>query len=86
VVEAGADAGVAHDGDADRALFADHLGNVVDGDQVLAACAVDLKERGELPGDLLVVTVMANLGLRLAMAEAGVQLAETRGGDRYVLE
>ncbi|HCP61323.1 MAG TPA: phosphoglucosamine mutase [Actinobacteria bacterium] len=86
VVEAGADAGVAHDGDADRALFADHLGNVVDGDQVLAACAVDLKERGELPGDLLVVTVMANLGLRLAMAEAGVQLAETRVGDRYVLE
>jgi phosphoglucosamine mutase len=86
VVEAGADAGVAHDGDADRALFADHLGNVVDGDQVLAACAMDLKERGELPGDLLVVTVMANLGLRLAMAEAGVRLLETRVGDRYVLE
>src|SRR6266571_1324517 len=59
VVRLGADAGVAHDGDADRALFADAAGNVVDGDQVLAACALDLMGRGELERDLVVTTVMA---------------------------
>jgi phosphoglucosamine mutase len=86
VVEAGADAGVAHDGDADRAMFADQRGRVVDGDQVLAATALDLHERGELAGDLVVTTVMANLGLKLRLAEAGIQMAETKVGDRYVLE
>ena len=58
VVEHGADAGVAHDGDADRAMFADHQGRVVDGDQVLAACAMDMQQRGELPGGLVVSTPM----------------------------
>jgi phosphoglucosamine mutase len=86
VVEHGADAGVAHDGDADRALFADAEGNVVDGDQVLAASALALKERGELDNDLVVTTVMANLGFRKCMDEAGVKVAETKVGDRYVLE
>lgn len=86
VTEAEADAGVAHDGDADRAIFADHLGRVVDGDQVLAASALALRERGELDGDQVVTTVMANLGLRLLMKESGIQLLETRVGDRYVLE
>jgi phosphoglucosamine mutase len=82
----GADAGVAFDGDADRALFADAEGIVVDGDQVIVACALALKDDGRLPKDTVVVTVMANLGLRLALAEAGITVAETPVGDRYVLE
>jgi phosphoglucosamine mutase len=86
VVEHGADAGVAHDGDADRALFADSAGNVIDGDQVLAASALALQERGELDNDLVVTTVMANLGFRKRMDEAGIKVAETRVGDRFVLE
>jgi phosphoglucosamine mutase len=86
VVELGADAGVSHDGDADRALFADHRGDVIDGDQVLAACAVAMKEAGSLPGDAVVTTVMANLGFHRAMKEAGIRVSETKVGDRYVLE
>jgi phosphoglucosamine mutase len=86
VRELGADAGVAHDGDADRAMFADEQGNVIDGDQVLAACAVDLSQRGELAGNVVVTTVMANLGFRMAMGERGIDVVETKVGDRYVLE
>jgi phosphoglucosamine mutase len=86
VVERGADAGVAHDGDADRALFADARGNVIDGDQVLAACAIDMHDRGTLTGDLVVTTVMANLGFHRAMRDAGIDVAATQVGDRYVLE
>jgi phosphoglucosamine mutase len=83
---AGADVGVAHDGDADRALFADAEGRVIDGDQVLAACAIAMKEEGRLPGDLVVSTVMSNLGLRLALEEAGIAMVQAPVGDRYVLE
>lgn len=86
VVAAGADAGVAHDGDADRALFADAHGNVIDGDQVLAACAIAMKEQGRLDGDQVVATVMSNLGFRVAMREAGIRVIEASVGDRYVLE
>jgi phosphoglucosamine mutase len=86
VVDAGADAGVAHDGDADRALFADENGAVVDGDHVLAACALALQERGRLAGGLVVTTVMANIGFHRAMREAGIEVLTTRVGDRYVLE
>jgi phosphoglucosamine mutase len=86
VAEAEADAGVAHDGDADRAIFADHTGRVIDGDQVLAACALDMREAGTLEGGAVVSTVMANLGFRLAMRDAGIRVFETRVGDRYVLE
>jgi phosphoglucosamine mutase len=86
VVRLGADAGVSHDGDADRALFADGDGNVIDGDQVLAACAVEMHEAGELTGDTLVATVMSNIGLERAMADRGIRLLRTRVGDRYVLE
>jgi phosphoglucosamine mutase len=86
VVEHGADAGVAHDGDADRAMFADASGAVIDGDQVLAACALAMREAGELDNDLVVTTVMANLGLRKCMDEAGIGMIETKVGDRYVLE
>jgi phosphoglucosamine mutase len=86
VVRLGADVGVALDGDADRALFADARGNVIDGDQVLAACAIEMHERGTLVGDLVVTTVMANLGFHRAMREAGVAVVATQVGDRYVLE
>jgi phosphoglucosamine mutase len=86
VRDRGADCGVAFDGDADRAMFSDAGGNVVDGDQVITACALALKEEGALPMDTVVVTVMANLGLRRALEEAGIIVLETQVGDRYVLE
>ena len=86
VLEHHADLGLAHDGDADRGLAVDSEGNVVDGDQIMAILALDLKERGKLHEDTLVVTVMSNLGLKLAMKEHGVVLGQTAVGDRYVLE
>jgi phosphoglucosamine mutase len=86
VRDGGADAGVAFDGDADRALFADADGAVVDGDQVITACALAMKEEGTLAKDTVVVTVMANLGLRRALEDAGVSVVETQVGDRYVME
>ncbi|MGH2652953.1 MAG: phosphoglucosamine mutase [Actinomycetota bacterium] len=86
VRELEADAGVTLDGDADRALFADAEGAVIDGDQVIAACALAMKAQGRLPKDLVVATVMANLGFRRAMEEAGITVLETKVGDRYVLE
>jgi phosphoglucosamine mutase len=86
VLEHGADVGIAHDGDADRCLAIDHLGRVVDGDQIMAVLAVSMKERGLLKENTLVATVMSNLGLRVAMAEHGITLLQTAVGDRYVLE
>jgi phosphoglucosamine mutase len=86
VVARGADAGLAFDGDADRVVAVDHRGALVDGDQLIALCAVDRKQRGQLPGDTVVVTVMANLGFREAMAAHGIRVEETPVGDRFVLE
>jgi phosphoglucosamine mutase len=86
VLRLGADAGVSHDGDADRALFADATGAVIDGDQVLAACAVEMHETGELAGDTVVATVMSNIGFERAMLDHGIAVRRTRVGDRYVLE
>jgi phosphoglucosamine mutase len=86
VLEHGADVGIAHDGDADRCLAVDHLGNVVDGDQIMAIIALSMKQRGLLTDDTLVATVMSNLGLRVAMAEHGITVLQTAVGDRYVLE
>src|SRR5436190_20511784 len=86
VVERRADAGIAHDGDADRCLAVDAGGQVVDGDQILAVLALGLKAAGRLAGDTVVATVMSNLGFRLAMRDAGVTVVETAVGDRYVLE
>jgi len=86
VVRLGADAGVSHDGDADRALFASADGAVIDGDQVLAACAVGLHDAGELARNTVVATVMSNIGFERAMAEHGITVRRTRVGDRYVLE
>ncbi|RLP77240.1 phosphoglucosamine mutase [Mycetocola tolaasinivorans] len=86
VLEHGADVGIAHDGDADRCLAVDAAGNIIDGDQIMAILAVSLKERGLLTKDTLVATVMSNLGLKIAMAEHGITVLETKVGDRYVLE
>jgi phosphoglucosamine mutase len=86
VVAHEADAGIAHDGDADRCLAIDHLGRDVDGDQIMAVLAIGFAERGVLAGDTLVTTVMSNLGLRLAMNAAGIRTVQTAVGDRYVLE
>ena len=85
VVSSGADAGLAFDGDADRVLAVDGIGTLVDGDQILAVCAIDRAQRGRLTGDAVVVTVMANLGLRQAMAARGIGVVETPVGDRHVL-
>ena len=86
VVEHKADIGIAHDGDADRTLAVDRTGAVVDGDQIMAILALAAKERGDLARNTLVATVMSNLGLRLAMKQAGIEMIETKVGDRYVLE
>ena len=81
-----ANIGIAHDGDADRVMFVDELGNEIDGDVVEAVCAIDLKERGELPGNTVVSTVMCNLGFVKAMEAAGIEVIQTQVGDRYVLQ
>ena len=86
VVNHGADVGIALDGDADRLIAVTHDGDVVDGDHIIAICATDLRDRGQLSADTVVVTVMTNLGFKLAMREAGVHVVETKVGDRYVLE
>lgn len=78
--------GLALDGDADRVLAVAPDGELVDGDMILALSAIDLRDRGALAGNALVVTVMSNLGLRLAMRDAGIDVVETKVGDRYVLE
>lgn len=86
VRERQADLGVALDGDADRMLAVDADGNLIDGDQLMAIFALDLKERSRLVRDSVVVTVMTNLGFRQAMAKNGIQVLETQVGDRYVLK
>jgi phosphoglucosamine mutase len=86
VVEHGAAMGLAFDGDADRVLAVDHRGQLVDGDHIIAICAIDRHERGVLARDAVAVTVMSNLGFRLAMQERGIEVIETPVGDRYVLE
>ncbi len=86
VVEHGADAGFALDGDADRCLAVDASGEVVDGDQILAVLAVGLRDAGRLYRDTVVATVMSNLGFVQAMEREGVAVEQTKVGDRYVLE
>ena len=86
VVEHRADLGIAHDGDADRCYAVTADGDDVDGDQIMAILALAMRDAGTLTGGTLVATVMSNLGLRLAMADAGIAMIETKVGDRYVLE
>ncbi len=86
VVESGASFGVAFDGDSDRSIFADHEGNLLDGDHVLFILACHLREQKRMNSSVVVTTVMANLGLEIALREKGLQMVRTRVGDRYVLE
>lgn len=86
VKEHGADMGIAHDGDADRCLTVDENGEVVDGDHMMAICALKLQQEGKLVDNTLVATVMSNIGLHQAMKKAGIRIEVTPVGDRYVLE
>jgi len=86
VIEHGASLGIAHDGDADRCLAVDETGKVIDGDHIMAILALAMRDAGKLSRDTLVATVMSNLGLKVAMREAGIKMLETAVGDRYVLE
>jgi phosphoglucosamine mutase len=82
----GADLGIAHDGDADRCLAVTAAGDVVDGDAILAICALAMHESGNLTDDTVVATVMSNLGFHHTMRAAGIKVHTTAVGDRYVLE
>ena len=86
VIEHGANAGIALDGDADRVIVVDEKGQVVDGDAVMAICARDLIRKDRLPSRTVVSTVMSNIGLEASLAEVGGQLIRTQVGDRYVVE
>lgn len=86
VKESDADAGLAFDGDADRVLAVDENGNLVDGDKIMAICALDMKNRGLLPDNTVVATVMSNLGFFKMGEKYGLNIKKTKVGDRYVLE
>lgn len=86
VTAEGADLGVAFDGDADRALFVDEKGNLIDGDATLWIMARYLQNHGKLPQKRVVATVMSNIGLEIALASQGIELSRTSVGDKYVLE
>ncbi|MCS6912117.1 MAG: phosphoglucosamine mutase [Myxococcales bacterium] len=86
VVDLGAHVGIALDGDADRVIFADERGHIVDGDAIMALCAQRMMRRGELRHNTLVATVMSNLGLERALQSMGGRLVRTQVGDRYVVE
>ncbi|NQU78203.1 phosphoglucosamine mutase [Candidatus Woesearchaeota archaeon] len=81
-----ANIGIALDGDADRIIMVDEKGNDVDGDQIIAMCAIDMKKRGKLNGDKVVVTVMSNIGFDIAMKDNGISVIKSKVGDRYVVE
>jgi len=82
----GADAGFAFDGDGDRLIAVDEAGTVLTGDQIMVLCAKTMKQEGKLPNNLLISTVMSNIGLGIALEELGIENAVTKVGDRYVLE
>jgi phosphoglucosamine mutase len=86
VKQRGASLGFTFDGDADRALFADEHGNVVNGDAVMLACARDLQACGELAGDVVVATTMSNMGFEAALKRSGISMLRAPVGDKYVLE
>ena len=86
VIEKGADLGMTLDGDADRVIFVDHKGRVIDGDHLMAICALDMMEEGKLKKNTLVATVMSNMGLEMVLKEAGGTMVRAPVGDRYVVE
>jgi phosphoglucosamine mutase len=86
VLEHKADIGIAHDGDADRTIICDERGEIVDGDKLMAICALDLKKDGKLNGNTIVATVMSNIGFELFLKKSGIKVLRTKVGDRYVVE
>jgi phosphoglucosamine mutase len=86
VVQGGYRCGVAFDGDGDRAIFVDANGRIVDGDAVMLMCAKQMKEQGRLKGDSVVATVMSNIGLEMALRDAGIATLRCAVGDKYVME
>ncbi len=86
VVEGGYDAGIAFDGDADRCLCVDEKGNIIDGDFIMAICALDMKQRGKLRQNTVVGTIMTNMGFTKFCQDHGIHFVATKVGDRYVLE
>jgi phosphoglucosamine mutase len=86
VVEGGFRLGIAYDGDGDRAIFVDAAGQVVDGDAVMLMCAKQMKAEGRLKGNAVVATVMSNIGLEIALREAGIDIVRCAVGDKYVME
>jgi phosphoglucosamine mutase len=86
VVDGGYELGIAYDGDGDRAIFVDAQGEVVDGDAVMLMCAKQMKAEGRLKGNAVVATVMSNIGLELALREAGIDIVRCPVGDKYVME
>jgi len=86
VVDGGYPLGIAYDGDGDRAIFVDEHGKVVDGDAVMLMCAKQLKREGRLTGDAIVATVMSNIGLEIALRDAGIEMVRCPVGDKYVME
>lgn len=86
VLEYRADIGIAHDGDADRTIICDERGEIVDGDKIMAICALDMKKSGTLKGDTIVATVMSNIGFELFMKKSGIKVIRANVGDRYVVE
>ncbi len=86
VKEINADIGIAFDGDGDRCLVVDNEGKIVEGDEIMSICGMDMKQKGELVGDTIVATVMSNLGLTIMGKREGLTIEQTKVGDRYVLE
>src|SRR5258705_356526 len=86
VIDGGYPLGIAYDGDGDRAIFVDEKGQVVDGDAVMLMCAKQMKREGRLKGDAIVATVMSNIGLELALRDAGIDMVGSPVGDKYVME
>jgi phosphoglucosamine mutase len=86
VTETGCRLGVAFDGDGDRAIFVDHLGQVVNGDGVMLMCALHLRQTGRLKNDAIVATVMSNIGLEIALRKAGIGMVRCPVGDKYVMQ
>ena len=86
VLKHGADVGISFDGDADRVVFADEKGNIVDGDKIMGICAIDMMEHSRLKNNTIVATVMSNLGFEYSMNKKGIKLIRSQVGDRYVME
>jgi phosphoglucosamine mutase len=86
VLEYRADIGIAHDGDADRTILCDEKGEIVDGDKIMAVCAMDMKKDGNLKSNTIVATVMSNIGFELFLKKSGIKVIRTKVGDRYVVE